>query len=120
MEVYDLGVFLGRADVLWPGLRVVGESDGRGKFRGDFGGGRGRQAVTERLIRAEERAGRMREAGLGVVRWGVESIGRGQVLAERIRRAAPSGPCRATFRCATCRRGLEECSCAPALRLSTR
>ncbi|MEO7423199.1 MAG: hypothetical protein ABIU87_12515 [Ornithinibacter sp.] len=120
VEVYDHGELLGRADVLWRGLKVVGEADGRGKFLGDFGGGADERAVADRLIRAEERAGRMREAGLGVVRWGIGSVGSGQVLAARIRAASPTGACRATFLCAACRCELDDCSCTPRLRLSGR
>jgi hypothetical protein len=121
VEVYDeLGEFIGRVDLLWRSLRVVGEADGRGKFRGDFDGNSSEHAVAERLIAAEDRAGRLREVGLGVVRWGSSALRRPDLLAARVRRAAPSGPLRARLVCGPCRQELDECACPFALRLSDR
>ena len=121
VEVYDeLGELLGRVDLLWRSLRVVGEADGRGKFRGDFDGDRSERAVADRLIAAEDRAGRLREVGLGVVRWGSPALRRPDLLAARIRRAAPSGPLRARLVCGPCRQELDDCACPSGLRLSDR
>lgn len=120
VEVYDLGELLGRADLLWPDLRVVGEADGRGKYRGDHGGGRSEAAVSERLIAADERARRLVEAGLGVVRWGSGALRHPQTLAARIRAAVPDGRLRAVLVCAACRQEVDQCRCAPRLRLSDR
>ena len=121
VEVRDeLGDLIGRVDLFWRGLRVVGEADGRGKFRGQFDGQTSERAVADRLILAEERAGRLREVGLGVVRWGSGDLRRPDLLAARIRRAAPSGPLHATFRCGPCQQDLDDCACAPRLCLSDR
>ncbi len=121
VEVYDeLGVLIGRVDLLWRSLRVAGEADGKGKFRGDFDGDRSERGVADRLIRAEERAARLREVGLGVVRWGSEALGRPDVLAARIRRATPSGPFRARLVCGPCSQEIDDCACSSALRLSDR
>lgn len=121
VEVHDeLGGLVGRVDLLWRGLRVVGEADGKGKFRGEFDDDRSERAVADRLIRAEERAGRLREVGLGVVRWGSEALREPGLLAARIRRAAPVGPLRARLVCGPCRQELDDCSCSPSLRLPDR
>ena len=121
VEVYDeLGELIGRVDLFWRSLRVAGEADGLGKFRGDFDGDRSARAVADRLIAADERAGRLREVGLGVVRWGARALRRPDLLAARIRRAAPSGPLRARLVCGPCRQELDDCACPPALRLSDR
>ena len=122
VEVYDeLGVLIGRVDLLWRALRVAGEADGKGKFRGDFDGDRSERGVADRLIRAEERATRLREVGLGVVRWGSEALHRPDILAARIRRATPSGrPFRARLVCGPCSQEIDDCTCAPSLRLSDR
>ncbi|HET9020700.1 MAG TPA: hypothetical protein VFN34_02360 [Ornithinibacter sp.] len=121
VEVRDeLGDLIGRVDLFWRGLRVVGEADGKGKFRGEFDRDTSERAVADRLISAEVRAGRLRETGVGVVRWGTGDLRRPEVLAARIRRAAPSGPLRATFRCGPCQQDLDHCHCAPRLCLSDR
>jgi hypothetical protein len=120
VDVLDHGEHLGRVDLLWRALRVVGEADGRGKFRGDFDADTSQAAVAERLIRADVRARRLEEAGLGVVRWGTAQLRRPGALAARIRDAAPSRPLRAVLRCATCREELDGCRCAPRLCLPDR
>lgn len=117
VDVHDraTGAFIGRVDLLWRSLRVVGEADGRGKFRGEFDGDASEQAVAERLIRADIRADRLREVGLGVVRWGTPDLRQPLVLAQRIRHAEPRGPFRAELTCATCGNALDDCGCAPRL-----
>ncbi len=117
VDVFDraTGAFIGRVDLLWRALRVVGEADGRGKYRGDFDGDTSQRAVADRLIDAHIRADRLREVGLGVVRWGSVDLRAPLALVHRIRRAEPTRPFRAELACATCRTGLDDCSCAPRL-----
>jgi len=109
------GAFIGRVDLMWRALRVVGEADGRGKYRGEFDGDTSARAVADRLIAADIRADRLREVGLGVVRWGSPDLHQPLTLAQRIRHAEPRGPLRAEMSCATCRNELDDCSCAPRL-----
>ncbi len=119
VEVRDRasGAFLGRVDNLWPGLRVVGEADGVAKFRGLDGADTSERAVADRLVAASVRADRLRDVGLGVVRWGTRDLRVPQVLSARVRAAQPTGPCRAELSCGVCHASLEDCSCAPALLL---
>ena len=109
------GEFIGRVDLLWRALRVVGEADGRGKYRGEFDGDTSERAVADRLIAADVRADRLREVGLGVVRWGTRDLRAPLALVQRIRHAEPRGPSRADLSCATCGNALDDCSCAPRL-----
>ncbi len=111
------GAFLGRVDNLWRGLRVVGEADGVAKFRGLDGADTSEQAVVDRLIAASVRADRLRDVGLGVVRWGPSDLRAPGELSARVRAARPTGPCRAEFSCGVCGTALEDCRCAPALLL---
>ena len=111
------GRFVGRVDALWPDLRVAGESDGVAKFRGLAGADPSARAVADRLVAAEVRADRLREVGLGLVRWGAADLRDVPALAGRIRAAQPSRPWRAELSCATCRQGLGDCRCAPSLLL---
>ena len=109
------GAFIGRVDLLWRALRVVGEADGLGKYRGDFDGDTSDRAVADRLIAADIRADLLREVGLGVVRWGTPDLRQPLVLARRIHHAEPHGLLRAELSCAACRNALDDCSCAPRL-----
>jgi hypothetical protein len=117
VDVFDraTGGFIGRVDLLWRALRVVGEADGRGKYRGDFDGDTSERAVADRLIAADIRADRLREVGLGVVRWGTPDLRTPLALVQRVRLAEPHGPLRAEMSCAACRNALDDCSCAPRL-----
>lgn len=66
-EVRDGGELVARVDFWWPGLRVVGEFDGRLKYRAD-GVADGRAA--EDVVWAEkQREDQLRALGLRVVRW---------------------------------------------------
>jgi hypothetical protein len=56
-----------RPDFWWPDVRVVGEFDGRRKYRVD--GVDDRRAVEERLWAEKRREDRIRAAGIRVVRW---------------------------------------------------
>lgn len=117
VEVRDRasGAFIARVDNYFRLLRVVGEADGVAKFRGLEGADTSEQAVADRLIAASIRADRLRDVGLGVVRWGASDLRAPGVLSARVRAARPTGPCRAELSCGVCGAGLEDCRCAPAL-----
>jgi hypothetical protein len=61
------GTFVARVDFWWAGSRVVGEFDGRTKYRVEGLGDR--RAVEDRLWDEKRREDRLRNAGLRVVRW---------------------------------------------------
>jgi hypothetical protein len=114
------GRFIGRADLLWPELRVVGEADGREKFRGMPGADTSERAVAERLVAAAERARSLEALGLAVVRWGAGDLTHPAALAARILGARPVGELRAVLLCSRCREEVAGCRCAPALFLCPR
>lgn len=58
---------IGRVDFWWPALRVVGEFDGRVKYRVD--GVADQRRLEERVWAEKRREDRLRAAGLGVARW---------------------------------------------------
>ncbi len=66
-EVRDRRGFVGRVDFLWEELGVVGEFDGRLKYRA--GAVDERTAAEERVWAEKQREDRIRATGLGVVRW---------------------------------------------------
>lgn len=75
---YDAEGLIGYADMVWPGLKVIGEADGLGKYsdRSDL--------VAEKI-----REDRLRALGWIVVRWTWDEILRTpEVVIARIRRAA--------------------------------
>ena len=109
------GAFIGRVDLMWRALRVVGEADGRGEVprrvrRGHLSAGRGRPAHRGRHPDGPAARGR---AGRGAL--GEPDLHQPWTLAQRIRHAEPRGPLRAEMSCATCRNELDDCSCAPRL-----
>lgn len=66
-ELADRRGTIGRVDFWWPRQRVVGEFDGRVKYRVD-GVADGR-ALEDRVWAEKRREDRLRAAGLGVARW---------------------------------------------------
>ncbi|GIG35310.1 hypothetical protein [Cellulomonas pakistanensis] len=66
-DVRDGRGLVGRCDFFWPGLGIVGEFDGRLKYRVDGVGDR--RAVEERVWTEKRREDRLRDTGLRVVRW---------------------------------------------------
>lgn len=56
--IYDSSGLIGRADMLFDALGVVGEADGRGKYD-----------TRDDLLREKRREDRIRAEGYGVVRW---------------------------------------------------
>ncbi|WP_431836288.1 type IV toxin-antitoxin system AbiEi family antitoxin domain-containing protein [Cellulomonas sp. Y8] len=61
------GVLVARVDFWWADARVVGEFDGRKKYRVDGVGDR--RALEERVWAEKRREDRLRHAGFRVVRW---------------------------------------------------
>jgi len=65
--VRDGAGFVGQTDFHWPRLRLVGEFDGRLKYR--VAGVDDPRAVEERVWQEKVREDRIRATGLGVTRW---------------------------------------------------
>ncbi|WP_392544152.1 hypothetical protein [Oryzobacter telluris] len=109
------GRFLGRVDGSWPGLGVVAEADGRGKYLGDVDPTLDRrpEAVASRVLAAGEREVGLRACGLGVVRWTTADITTRQLLVEarwrsEVERTDPRR-IRAHLTCSCCRAPLTSC-----------
>lgn len=66
-SVVDRRGVIGRVDFWWPGARVVGEFDGRVKYRTD--GVDDRRAVEDRVWAEKRREDRIRATGARVARW---------------------------------------------------
>lgn len=56
---------LGRVDFWWPDLHLVGEFDGRLKYRAELGGARAKDTVWREKLREDA----LRALGLRIVRW---------------------------------------------------
>lgn len=84
-EVRDGEGAVGRVDFWWPDLGLVGEFDGRRKYRAD--GVDDQRAVEERVWAEKRREDRLRAAGLGVVRWTWSDLLAPHRLAELLARA---------------------------------
>lgn len=85
------GEFLGRADAWWP-EGVVGEADGRVKYRLEAArrGGATPEVLAGILDQERAREQRLRETGADVQRWGADDLlrnGRAEALATRLRAA---------------------------------
>jgi hypothetical protein len=105
IRIHDLdGAFVGRVDHLWRRAGVIGEADGRGKYRGDFD----EEPATADQIAGFVLAERDRERGLeslgfSVARWGTADLrnygeGMCRALATAARRARPES-IRCLWRC---------------------
>ncbi len=75
---------IGRVDFWWRALRLVGEFDGRIKYR--IGGVADRRTLEDRLWDEKVREDRMRDAGLRVVRWTWDDAWEPGRLADRLAR----------------------------------
>lgn len=86
------GRLIARVDFLWRSQRVIGEFDGDGKYRGDFG------VEPVAAIRAEkERQAALEAMDYRVVRWDSKVLRTPGALAARLRHALASGlPVRAS------------------------
>ena len=109
------GRFLGRVDVLWPELGVVGEADGQSKYlMGDRGTGWSDEELASRAIRAQDsREGRLTSVGLVVFRWSPAQLSDPIELRTRFFSAvARADPGRVTARlsCSCCGRPLTDCA----------
>lgn len=110
------GRVVGRVDALWPGLGLVGEADGRGKYELGIDGSSdpARVAALRRKLHLERvRENRLRDLGLDVVRWDPREALAVTPLVERFvaaRERADPGRVSARFRCTCCRRPLTSCA----------
>lgn len=80
--VHDAHGVVGRVDFWWPVARVVGEFDGRTKYRGD-----GRDDPAEVVWREKLREDRIRATGATVVRWTWQDAWEGAPMVARLRAA---------------------------------
>ena len=87
------GADVARVDFWWAAARVVGEFDGRKKYRVD--GVPDRRSVEDRVWAEKQREDRLRDLGVRVVRWTWSDLWTPGVLARRLVaagvRPAPSG-----------------------------
>lgn len=84
--IHDLdGDLIGRVDFLWRREGVVGEADGLGKYRGEFGpvDEVGQDFVARRVLDERDRERRLEGAGFGVARWEPKALGGRGVLIAR-------------------------------------
>lgn len=83
VEIYTInGVFLGRSDLYWQEFGVVGEVDGRTKYR---------DTPDEAFWREKRRQEAMEDSGLVVVRWGRADLEAMPRLTARLRSALARG-----------------------------
>lgn len=84
------GHLVGRVDLLWRGLAVVGEADGRGKYLGEYAGTTwDAEAAADHMLRERDRERELESLGLAVARWGTgELLGGGRGLGDRLQAAA--------------------------------
>jgi len=76
-----------RVDFAWEGGRIIGESDGYGKYlTGDP------ELTKARLVAEKVREDRLRRSGAAVARWDWSAVMRGTPLGERLHRAGVRQP----------------------------
>lgn len=113
--VYDAtGRFIGRVDVLWPELGVVGEADGKAKYlMGANPAGLPDEEVIGRAMRAQNvREAGLHGLGLQVFRWGPDQLADLVELHARfVAAVAGAAPAAVTARyaCSCCRLPLADC-----------
>lgn len=103
------GEFVGRPDMLWPELGLVGEADGIQKY---LLRGTDEMHVRQALEREEVREDGMMELGLRCVRWGPRDAIDGTLIHTRFQShalGAGSPKVTAVFRCSCCNYPLSEC-----------
>ena len=82
------GRFVGRVDVLWPELGVVGEADGLGKYvLGERAGVSAEEAMARAFAAQAVRETRLRDLALEVVRWGPADLFTPLAVVERFHAA---------------------------------
>jgi hypothetical protein len=74
--IHDLdGKFVGRVDMLWRKEGVIGESDGMGKYQGEFAvGDWSADEAAEVMVAERERERELEGLGFGVARWGTAGL----------------------------------------------
>jgi hypothetical protein len=94
--IHDMdGVFVGRVDHLWRRAGVIGEADGRGKYRQDVDEtGATAEQIAEIVLAERDRERGLEALGFAVARWGTADLrnyGEGlcRALAAAGRRARP-------------------------------
>lgn len=83
----NLGFFVARTDFCWPARRVVGEFDGRIKYRRTTV-----DEVADVVMREKQREQAIRDAGWWVVRWTWDDLHRPAAFHQRIVQAFASAP----------------------------
>jgi hypothetical protein len=94
--IHDLdGVFVGRVDHLWRHAGVIGEADGRGKYRGDLDAVEATvEQIADIMLAERERERGLESLGFAVARWGTVDLrdygeGMCRALTAARRRAKP-------------------------------
>jgi len=103
------GEFVGRPDMLWPELGLVGEADGVQKY---LLRGTDEESVRQALARERAREEGLTGLGLGFVRWGPHEAIDGSLIHSRFQRQALGQRSRkvtALFRCSCCNHPVAEC-----------
>ena len=109
-----VGRFIGRVDVLWPELGVVGEADGTAKYlMGNRRPGMSDDELISRAMHAQDvREEGLHGLGLEVFRWGpaelADPVGLHAGFLTAVARAAP-GAVSAQFTCSCCELPLTDC-----------
>lgn len=106
------GHFVARVDALWAGHGVVGEADGEAKYLLGPGGDREDERMARAVIAQVRREDRLRDLGLGVVRWGTRDLDEPLALRCRVLDALDrTDPARITaqYRCSCCHLPLTDC-----------
>lgn len=96
IRIHDLdGAFVARVDHLWRSAGVIGEADGRGKYRGDFeGDGATAEQIADVVLAERDRERGLESLGFAVARWGTADLrdygeGMRRALLSAARRARP-------------------------------
>ena len=83
------GRLIGRVDLVWRGLGVIGEADGRGKYLGEFeNAGWDAKRAVQTMLAERDRERALESVGFAVARWGTTDILRGGGRLEAALRAA--------------------------------
>ena len=104
IRIHDLdGAFVGRVDHVWRGAGIIGEADGRGKYRGDFDDEAATpEQISEIVLAERDRERGLESLGFAVARWGTADLrdygeGMCRALTAARRRARPE-----SIRCLWC------------------
>jgi hypothetical protein len=109
-----IGRFVARVDVAWPELGVVGEADGRGKYLAEAANtaAPADEVAARAVIAQVKRESRIRDLGLGVLRWDPPDLRDQLGLLARFHAAvahARPDTMTARFECSCCHRPLTDC-----------